>query len=51
MPDASLLSPQATIPTVLVPVIPERTPTTAVPGLAIPGEGPETTIRPARRVG
>jgi hypothetical protein len=47
MPDASMLTPQATIPTVLVPVMPESAPTTAVPGLAIPAEGAETTVRPA----
>jgi hypothetical protein len=46
LPDASLLTPQATIPTVLVPVMREQAPTTAVPGLAIPDEGAETTIRP-----
>jgi hypothetical protein len=42
-----MLSPQATIPTVLVPVMPERVPTRAVPGLAIPDEGAETTVRPS----
>jgi hypothetical protein len=32
---------------VLVPVMPEPAPTTAVPGLAIPAEGAETTIHPS----
>lgn len=47
LPDASLLTPAATIPTVLVPVM--RTPATATSGQEAHVEESETTTLPSRR--
>jgi hypothetical protein len=47
MPDASLLTPAATVPTVPMPVMAE--PATAAPGLAAPDDGVETTLMPSRQ--
>jgi hypothetical protein len=47
LPDASLLTPAATIPTVLVPIM--RTQTRATPRQQAPVEGAETTTLPSRK--
>ena len=47
MPDASLLTPAATVPTVLVPVM--RTAGPRAPGRAAPVEGGKTTTLPSRQ--
>ncbi|HUN34363.1 MAG TPA: hypothetical protein VMU95_20360 [Trebonia sp.] len=47
LPDASLLTPAATVPTVLVPVM--RTPGPPVCEQEVPSEGSETTTLPSRR--
>jgi len=49
MPGPSSLTPAATIATVAVPVIAGPAPTRAVPGLAVPDEGAETTVLPSRQ--
>ncbi len=48
MPDVSLLTPAATIATVLVPVMREPALTTATPGQSASIEGTGTTTLPSR---